>query len=868
MSRRHAIFNSADAGTSLSVEQGGQVVTTAAAGLNINRTVRGTLGVSGNSNFAEFIVYGSAASLANRVSIGVATSAASLASYAGGDASGYGYRVGEGQIHHGGGSVASVSAGAMGDVVGVLLTYTEASIVIAWYLNGTLLTTITLDGGSPVHALFGDAFYFAVSLGSTAEADIQVRVNTGRTQFEYPNPSSDGWWSVPALPAAVRVSDVPYITTPTDSPANTRYKGCITAAGFQVSRRMQVWPWGDGSATSGSSVSLTITDPDHEFDDLLSGQFRDEPISLKTTDTSLEDAVDLGEMTFERCEIVDDLTKRIIGRDLWAKLEATPLQRRYFRPDATAGAANRPCPLVLGAAFSVPVVPFDEDTFYYMIDSVGVEQVGHVRVEGVIVYAGSSPVGYTLTQSGQVLDLTNNPGGVVTADVAVTGSTYTPQAPVDALGGTGSPFTGDVGTGAIDNWLEVQDQPALMVDHTPYYLGSNIVAFPQRYYARSHIECDGSPTVQLIAGTRYRWAFTVVAMPPNGPSTTSPIVGLTYFSGMFGAYASVNGNNFRDGNPAQNPREFSGTFTCAVTHTPNVFYEGNELTTGTCRIRALTFIELPPLDDTADEDAVEDSIAALALPLEDMLRAIIEERALFSSSIWSDTDAAAIDTATGYTGSGYCAIQQATTRDAIAEILDGYTASMFLDRSGVLRVKRLIAPESVAVGSRYGELRTTRMLSDLIPQRDDAPGLTRSMGARKNELVLSDADLDTADADVTLRVRRRLARTHRYIQTTGTPLAAGYEHAEVADYIGTRLVMSADAQAEADRIGAIYASGRSFYTVDVVYQDDLEVGDVLTVYYPYYGFSEGVALMVVGIEEDRIAQRMTLTLWGLAPEEL
>jgi hypothetical protein len=863
--RRYTIYDAANAGTSLSVEEGGQVVTTSAGALNINRMVRGTLGVTGYTHYAEFIIYGDAASIANMVSIGVASGSASLSTYVGAEELSIGYRVGEGQIRRGGSSLASVSVGVKGDVIGVLVDHQDATTTIAWYKNGTLLETVTLDGGSPLDVLFGEELFFAVSLGSTAEADLKVRVKAGLDAFEYPNSLSDGWWTVRPMPAAVRISDEPFLSTPSDQPANTRWKGCITAAGFQVTRRMQVWPWGDGNAASGSAIALTFTDPDHELDRLLSGLYRDEAITLHTTDTNLADAETLGELTFERCEVMDDLKKRLIGRDILARMESARTQRRNFRPDATGGAANRPWPLCLGACFSVPVVLFDEDLYRYAIDSIGVEQVGHVRDAGVIVASTGSPLGYALEAGGQALDLTEQPTGVVTADVAVTGSAYTPEAPVDALGGSGSPFDGTPGS-TITGWTGFRLDGSSLPDTTPYYHGSGRVAFPQEYGARTYIQHN---SVQLTGGTRYRFQFTVNQMTQTDGGGSAAIVGLTYIDGQFGAYFSVNSNVFYQDNPSGLARTYSGTFTAPITHYAQVFYTGNSFTGGTdCHISALTFIELPPIDDTEEDDAVEDAIAAFALPLEDMLRAIIEERGGFSSTVWDSATAAAIDTATGYTGSGFHATAQAQVRDAVEEVLDGYTASIFPGRDGVLRVARLIAPENVATENRYGELRMTRMLSELIPRRDDAPGLTRSMGARQNELVLSDADLQTNDPDVTLRLRRKLARTHRFVVTTGVPFAAGYEHAEVAEYVGTRLVMAADAQAEMDRVGEIYAYERSFYEVECIYLDDLEVGDVLTVYYDWYGFSEGVALLVVGIEEDRINRTMRLTLWGLAPEEL
>jgi hypothetical protein len=186
----------------------------------------------------------------------------------------------------------------------------------------------------------------------------------------------------------------------------------------------------------------------------------------------------------------------------------------------------------------------------------------------------------------------------------------------------------------------------------------------------------------------------------------------------------------------------------------------------------------------------------------------------------------------------------------------------------VIRLAQLIAPEDVPESAWFGELRETKMLSTLTPRRDDAPGLTRSMGARRNEMPLTDADLDTESPLLPFATRRRLARSHRYVVSSGAPLAPGYQQAEAADYVGTRLVMPEHGQAEIDRVCTLYTVDRGFWDVEVEYMDGLDLGDVLLVFYQFYGLQEGVPLLVVAIDEDPIARTMNLTLWGLGPEEV
>jgi hypothetical protein len=862
MSRRiYAIFNRADAGASLVVESGGQEVTTEAAALNINRTVRGSVGINGYSSFVQFIVYGDATTIANKVSLGVATDLASLATYVGGDAHGIGYRVAEGQIHRGGVSVASVAVGAIGSVVDVLLDYGDGSFTVTFYLDGVFQHTETVIEESPSDPMFGRSIYPAASVGSTLEGDIRVAIEAGLWDFEYPPATTSGWWRARPSAPAVRLASTAFRTSPTDSPPNVLYREALSVQGYQTSRSLHFWPWGDGRR-GGGAVAIPFSDPEHEFDRLLSGRYRDEPLTLMHTETTLADAVPLASLIVERCEQVDDMQKRLIGRSRMALLESWPLQRRRFRPDAGGSAANRPWPFTLGAAFSVAPVLFDEEARRYGVDSVGVIGVGNVRDAGVIQESQGSPLGYTLEPGGQVMALTDDPVGILTADIAVTGESYTPPGVVDALGGDAYPFTGTPG-GDIDNFDRFQDDVGTPA-HVPYFVGSGVVRFPQEYMARSHISHQ---TAMLDPTFRYRVFVTINSMQAYTAGLNAE-VGFTRTDDLFNAFWSMSSVNFYAGNPTGAPRTFSFLYAPPIAHGVNLFYHGNSVVGGTpADIVNVKFEEIPPVDDGTD-DEVENAIAALAMPLEDMLRALTITRGPFTEADVNLADAAYIDTVTGYTGTGFHSDEQALAGPAIDEVLVGYTACLYEAIDGTLRVARLIAPEDVPEEDRFGELRPSRMWMDsnLVPRRDDAPGLTRSMGARRNERVLQDGDLRTTNPGVTLRLRKKLSRSHRFIETSATPLAAGYEQAEAADYIGSRLTMPADARAEIQRVTEIYAVDRAFWSVECDYIEGLDLNHVLTVFYPFYGFADGIALMVVGMEEDRINRTMSLTLWGLADQ--
>jgi hypothetical protein len=209
-------------------------------------------------------------------------------------------------------------------------------------------------------------------------------------------------------------------------------------------------------------------------------------------------------------------------------------------------------------------------------------------------------------------------------------------------------------------------------------------------------------------------------------------------------------------------------YAAPFSHQVWLVYAANSIAGGDdCNVASIVVESIPNIDETGDDDEVENSLEPMSLA--DLMTELVQNRGGLAATDWQATDAEAIDTASGYAGQGYHSRDQVTIRKAVDDVLTGYTASIYLDRSGKLRVMRLVAPEDE---TGVSSLTDDDMLTPPLPEWDDGAGLTRSLGARRNERVLTDSDLVTDDLDVTIRLRRKLAREHRYICVTGDAACA------------------------------------------------------------------------------------------------
>lgn len=808
-------FDPAALGPLLALEQANTVVYTTAVG-DINRTARALYGKSGYSWFVEFAAWGDG-TIANLVSLGLVKDTASLSTYVGGDADGWGYRLAEGEIHNAGSSVASVTAGDKGDIVGIWLDVPDGATASAtWFLNGDPIHTEVLPDTGP--------WYPAVSIGTADDEDVmRVWINGGQRDFEYPVPGVEGWFEFPPDVPTLRIATRDYIAPPTDPIPNAVWEGRISGDSVEIVQQLMFWPDG-GRSTQGSAVNVTVANGDGMLDPWLDLDARELPVSMQWVQQgqSILSARDIAEMVVDDMIVQDDGSVRLTFKGGMQAFDA-PLQSRFFPPSADPIVAGKPYPILLGAARSVTPTLVDPVNRIYQVSDAGLPGWGWVRDMGAPLDPNDIPPGYVINPDQAGITLETEAIGKLTVDASSTGGGTLPTLADDIWLGYGDPFQSDTGGGlaGFDQESGATFVPLIFARLTSTGLSS------KPYFALS--------TAQMTAGRSYRYRVDLRTLPPIH-SFGQPAVAISTPTGIPQAVFTAAG-------------VYEGIITATSTFIPRIEMVA-ALNTTFAQIAQAYILEIP--DDY-------DPAVLQAITLTDFVREVVEGRLGLTPAAWSRADTEAIDAATGYAGIGFFATEGMTARQALDAVLDSYTACAWVDEEGVLRFTRLTPPEDEV---SLGEITAADLLSDIQVRPDLAPALTTQIQFRKNWTVLNETDFVTDFIVVPMAVRTALSQPYQGVVASAIPVSATYATAVNAAPKGLLLDVREDAQAEADHVVGYYATLRKFYTTEVPAELELQAGQVWTLKYPRYGLDAGKNLMVSRISRRIGTETIAVTFRG------
>jgi len=192
---------------------------------------------------------------------------------------------------------------------------------------------------------------------------------------------------------------------------------------------------------------------------------------------------------------------------------------------------------------------------------------------------------------------------------------------------------------------------------------------------------------------------------------------------------------------------------------------------------------------------------------------------------------------------------------ALDELVSAVGGFWTFSRDGLLRVGRLDAPAGTPV---------LELVADDIRERQIAcvaralPVQTLRLGYQRNFSPQSDG---LAGA-VTETNRALYSAEHQVATATNAGITTTHKLARNPDLLPSLLALAAEAVTEVARRTALYNTVRAIYEVGV-WTAPLRVnlGEVVRITHPRFGFSAGALAVVVGLDEEPAQGRVTLRVW-------
>jgi hypothetical protein len=242
-----------------------------------------------------------------------------------------------------------------------------------------------------------------------------------------------------------------------------------------------------------------------------------------------------------------------------------------------------------------------------------------------------------------------------------------------------------------------------------------------------------------------------------------------------------------------------------------------------------------------------------------VLRAIALAAGLTAGEV-SAADVAALDALNSAVVGTWVAGDGDTAQAAMDEVAASVGAWYGFDSVGVLRMGRLDAPSGVPA-LEIGESRAQKGLERRPPRDNGRPVWSVTVNHTKIWTVQESGLLGAATA----AMRGYLARERRASNSKDATIKTQWKLAESLQVDGL-LTQSADADAEAARLLAIYRVRRDIYDVPVSATVFINAGlrlmSVVSLRLPRFDLTSGKLMRVVGYRLELASNRVILTLWG------
>jgi hypothetical protein len=703
---------------------------------------------------------------------------------------------------------------------------------------------------------------------------------------------------------------------------NTLYvatEGCVIDTTFYDGRlsssisydyRVQA-PW-TGLKPVNAVGSLTIANGDGELDDAYDWTFRDQEVTIKMLDPgeSWADGTTLAVALVESI-VFNELTAIQINlRDLAAILDAPiandTFQDVTFHPDALGFRQ----PVCFGTPLNVEPVQTRASDYRYIANDEDLVAIDKVRING------EETLNYTTLAKG--VQLNDAPAGQVTLDVVATGTGNILGFVVPSPEPSGITFSDNNKTvqnenrnffspAPPDQWSGLAGSPKSAADGGKYYFEMRVVRavnssanYASTYglflesatgIATSALDPDLfiNQADQYSIGLHTGDDIVTYRDTTQVDNTDTTLTGTDGDDALFGVLVDFDnmGITFRlhQRTDPTRPLIYTSSTLAITENSPLDTFQpfgtvvgATGATDSRSQDNKIT-IRTQPEDFEVSIPSGYEAWDTSAYSADTQFSNLVSEITTRIPGLTVDTTSQTAIDDLGYSYSFFVKDEKPASQ-ILAEACASFGGWYYISRTGDLTFGRLEEPGSVPVqvftDAEVVEIRSIKF--------DPSPGLSDRMGARRNWTVLSQSSMSDA---VSEDDRLTLSREYRHeVAQEDSTFADAYSFAIGNKILGTLFREDANANAEVERIAALFRNERKLITVDVAFEEDwftsVTLGSTVAISNLRYnlnvstggafsdafdsGFSSGSAsgksFLVLGISGSYDRQTVRLLLWG------
>ena len=250
------------------------------------------------------------------------------------------------------------------------------------------------------------------------------------------------------------VTDEPFTTQPTDTPANTQFTAAIkNAMDFSIKRAPTSWIWGQAGVQGAAFGSLQLDNFNGQYQNLLTADLRDAivviafpPAASLMPATGITNAMIVCTAVVDTITADDEDTVTINLKDKLANLDRM-MGARFFPPYVEAAAANTMVPQLYGACRNVSPPLINSAQNIYQLNDAPITNLTSVTDKAAPLDPNASPPQFTPALSTFGVQLNAAPVGSLHIDASSVGTQAVIPGALDVFNGSGA-FPGTSGSGA------------------------------------------------------------------------------------------------------------------------------------------------------------------------------------------------------------------------------------------------------------------------------------------------------------------------------------------------------------------------------------------------------------------------------------